>query len=149
VSYFELYAHLIWRTNPSTPLVSLAVEREVWALLASRCQLLKATPIQIGGMPDHVHVLVRFPTALPLARLAGELKGATSYQLTRTILPGAPFSWQEGYGAFTLRTQDVAPVVRYIENQRQHHQANRLSAFLERTGDEREAASGQPLQAAS
>jgi len=75
--------------------------------------------IIIGGVKDHVHALLLLPPRLPLAKAIQFLKGSSSKWLNETT--GNRFSWQEGYGAFSVSASQTADVVRYIENQAAHH----------------------------
>ena len=85
----------------------------------------------IGGTLDHVHLLVRFPTTLSVAKLAKEVKGVSSHLVTHVLRPGEFFKWQGGYGAFTLRKKDVPVVQRYIQKQKEHHQMGTEIAWME------------------
>jgi len=123
--------HLVWTTFERNLLITEAFEERLWALIVAQVRKVGATPMQVGGMPDHVHLLAAFPPALAIARLVADAKGASSFAMTHEFAPGRPFRWQEGYGAFTLRKGDVASVARYVANQKQHHASRRLSDLLE------------------
>jgi putative transposase len=75
--------------------------------------------ITIGGVRDHVHALLVLPPTLPLAKAVQFLKGSSSKWINET---GGPFAWQEGYGAFSVSASQTTDVVRYIQNQRTHHE---------------------------
>jgi len=70
---------------------------------------------------DHVHALLLLPPSLPLSKAIQFLKGSSSKWLNETGAAGNKFSWQEGYGAFSVNASQTAGVVRYIENQKAHH----------------------------
>ena len=82
-------------------------------------------------MPDHVHLLVRLPPTLTISKFLGEVKGATSFRVNRDIKPPSRLRWQEGYGALSIRKDEVERVSRYIDNQERHHAKTRLSELLE------------------
>jgi len=119
--YTELYVHLVWATWDRLPLVTPMMEERVYGALKAKSRELGCEPIAVGGMPDHVHVLVRLNPVLAISKLVGELKGATSHMVTHEINPDDFFKWQGAYGAFTLRKSDVATVKNYIMNQKTHH----------------------------
>jgi REP element-mobilizing transposase RayT len=73
------------------PLVTPRIEPQVYAVIASKCEELGCTPIAIGGIVDHVHLLVRFPPTLPLTKLIGEVKGASSHLVTRQLCAAIVF----------------------------------------------------------
>ena len=71
-----------------------------------------------GGMDDHVHLLLQIPPALALAKAVALLKANSSKWMNEHR---RRFSWQEGYGAFSVSASNLDAVVRYIENQEKHH----------------------------
>src|SRR5205823_2487053 len=97
--YTELYLHCVWATWDRLPLVTPEVEPQIYAAIASKCMELKCYVLAIGGVEDHVHLLVRFPAALSVATLVGEVKGVSSHLMTHRISPDVFFRWQGAYGA--------------------------------------------------
>ena len=80
---------------------------------------------------------VRLPPTLAVSEFIGQVKGAACHRVNEEIHPSFKLKWQEGYGALTLREDELEKVSRYIDNQETHHQLGKLSALLERTeGDE-------------
>jgi putative transposase len=92
-------------------------------------------PLAVGGVADHVHILVRFPPTLTVARLVGEVKGASSHLITHAIHPGSFFKWQGAYGAFTISKRSVSLVSAYILNQKTHHADQTIIAEFEHCND--------------
>jgi REP element-mobilizing transposase RayT len=87
----------------------------------------------IGGIEDHVHVLVRYPPTVSISELVKQIKGTSSHLVRQEVGLGGFFKWQGGYGAFSIAQRDVEMVRRYIHRQEQHHRSGRLNATLERT----------------
>ena len=87
--------------------------------------------IAIGGVEDHVHLLVRMPATLAPAVLAKQLKGVTSHHLNRGSGNRPVFRWQGGYGAFSVSRQHVERIRQYVLNQAEHHHGGRLADYLE------------------
>jgi len=108
----------------------------IQAAIAAKCRELGTEPLAIGGLSDHVHLLVRFPTSLALAKLIQEVKGASSHLVTHKLKPGEFFKWQGGYGAFTVSKEAVPRVAAYVRDQKKHHTERTLQAVLERTESE-------------
>ena len=131
--YTQLYLHLVWATWDRLPLITESVQARIYAAVAEKCREFKCVPLAIGGMPDHVHLLVRFRTTTAIADLVKEVKGASSHLVTHEITPGQFFKWQGAYGAFTLRKDEVSSVKNYIERQREHHAKDDLWADWEQT----------------
>ena len=129
--YTELYIHLIWSTWDRLPLLTVDVEGHVQAAIAAKCREFDCEPLAIGGVSDHVHLLVRLNPAVALAKLVQEVKGSSSHLVTHQIHPGEFFKWQGAYRAFTLRKSEVETVRAYILYQKQHHANNQLNLIEE------------------
>ena len=130
--YTQLYLHMVWATWDRLPLITPDIEPQIYAAIAQQCRGLKCEPLAIGGMEEHVHLLTRFHTTVPIATLAKQVKGATSHLVTHVLEPREFFKWQGAYGAFTLRKSEVPQVIAYIKNQKQHHADGLLDDELER-----------------
>jgi REP element-mobilizing transposase RayT len=76
----------------------------------------------INGMPDHVHLLVRYRADLAHSDLLQQVKCRSSKWVNETFPNFAHFSWQEGYGGFTVSKSAVPTVEAYIAHQKEHHQ---------------------------
>jgi len=131
--YTQLYLHLVWATWDRLPLITEAIEPRLCAAIAQKCRELKCVPLAIGGIADHVHLLVRLHTTVAVSTLAKEVKSSSSHLVTHEITPGEFFKWQGAYGAFTLRKEDVPGVQSYIERQKEHHAAEDLWEEWEQT----------------
>ena len=131
--YTQLYLHLVWATWDRLPLITDEIEPRLYAAIAQKCRQLKCVPLAIGGVADHVHLLVRLHTTVAVATLAKEVKGSSSHLVTHEIRPGEFFKWQGAYGAFTLRKEDVPVVQAYIERQKEHHAVGDLWDEWEQT----------------
>jgi len=77
--------------------------------------------LAIGGMPDHIHIFIRYRPSEPLPRLMQELKRDTSLWINKNHLTPAHFEWQTGYGAFSYSEEAVNTVIHYIRTQKEHH----------------------------
>ncbi|NOZ60462.1 MAG: IS200/IS605 family transposase [Calditrichaeota bacterium] len=124
--YTQLYLHLVWATWDRLPLITDEVEPHLYAAIADKCRELKCVTLAIGGVADHVHLLVRLHTTVSAAKLAKRVKGSSSHLVTHEIRPGEFFKWQGAYSAFTLRKGDVPTVQAYIERQKEHHAVGHL-----------------------
>jgi putative transposase len=134
-SYTQLYLHGVWATWDRLPLIMPEVEPQLYAVLADKCKELGCEPLAIGGINDHVHVLIRFSPTITIARLIGQVKGSSSHAMTHAILPGTFFQWQGAYGAFTISKRSAPQVRAYILNQKTHHANQTLLDELERFTD--------------
>ena len=129
--YTQLFLHCVWATWDRLPLITVDVERQVYASIVSKSHELKCDVYAIGGIEDHIHLLLRLPSNIAVATLVGEVKGASSHLMTHTVKPGVFFKWQGAYGAFTLDKGGVPRVADYIKHQKSHHAEQRLIADWE------------------
>jgi REP element-mobilizing transposase RayT len=119
--YTQLFLHVVWATWDRLPLLTPALVQPVYAGIQAQCVELKCRAIAIGGIEDHVHLLVRFPATISVAQLVKQAKGSSSHLITHELAPESGFKWQGYYGAFTLSKAEVSRVREYILRQREHH----------------------------
>lgn len=121
-TYAALHYHLIFSTKNRGAHLTPEIEQRVWAYIGGVARKHKLTALQIGGFDDHIHALVMAPPTLSPSQIAQYLKGDSSKWIHDTFPQLRDFAWQEGYGAFTVSQSNVPAVVKYIQNQRAHHQ---------------------------
>jgi putative transposase len=132
-SYTHLFVHAIWATWDRMPLITPDIEAEIYAVMAAKARELGCAPLAIGGIADHVHILVRLDPVVPLARLVGEIKGASSHAVNHAIAPGGYFRWQGGYSAFSVGPRRLKTVAAYIAGQKERHSGDRRSRLRRRS----------------
>jgi putative transposase len=133
--YAEIYLHVVWGTWDRHPLLTGDRVEGVYRAILHECANLRAEVIAIGGMPDHVHLLVRVPASL------SPVKGDSSHLMNPTHGAAASFRWQGGYGVFSVSRQHLSRIRRYVLNQEEHHREGRTGPYLEPvfTGNENAA----------
>ena len=131
--FTQRYLHCVWATWDRRPLITPRIEQAVYAAILDKCRELKCGCLAIGGMPDHMHLLVQLHTTVAVADLLKEVKGASSHLITHQVAPGEFFKWQGAYGAFTVSRDNVSAVKAYIERQKEHHARNDLWVEWEQT----------------
>ena len=134
-SYTQLYVHCVWATWDRLPLITTEAETQLYAVIAAKCYELGCTPLAIGGIDDHIHLLVRFSPKISVAQLVGQIKGSSSHAFTYNIQPNHFFKWQGSYGAFTISQRSVSQVCAYILQQKTHHTDKTLINALEYCAD--------------
>ena len=88
---------------------------------AAHARKLGCHRVDVGGVADHVHVLVSLPATLSVADLVGQLKGVSSHLVNHVLAPTLGFRWQGSYGAFTVGQPEYAAVRDYVNDQPAHH----------------------------
>ena len=94
----------------------------------------------VGGVEDHVHVLLSISSTLSVAKSIQLLKGNSSKWIHDTFKEHRGFEWQEGYGAFSIGISGVEDTTDYIQNQAEHHRKmtfkEEVAMFLKKHGME-------------
>ncbi|MEM9216158.1 MAG: IS200/IS605 family transposase [Cyanobacteria bacterium P01_F01_bin.150] len=120
-TYTQLYVHCVWATWDRLPLITPEIRETVYAAIIRDCTTMKCTVIAVGGVADHVHLLVGHPPTLAVSKLMKQVKGSSSHLVTHAIQPHKFFKWQYAYGAFSVSHQELDTVATYIRHQEQHH----------------------------
>lgn len=121
-TYSQIYLHLVFSTKNRADLISQEIEERIWAYIAGVAKRHGITPIQIGGIENHIHGLLGVSTTLSASQVAKAVKGDSSYGIRRESLGMANFGWQDGYGVFSVSRSAIQDVVQYIKDQRKHHE---------------------------
>lgn len=130
----HLYVHIVFSTKRREPLIDDDFAEELHPFLGGIARDLRCTPHTIGGIPDHVHLLIRQRSDISISDLVRHLKGRSARWANERR--AGSLKWQEGYGAFSVSKSGLAEVVEYINNQKSHHQEmtykQEFEAFLKR-----------------
>jgi putative transposase len=120
-TYTSLHYHLIFSTKNRERWIAEDIERRVWAYLGGIARENEMTALTVGGIENHVHLLVGIPPTITVSRALQLLKGGSSKWVHETFPKLHLFQWQDGYGAFTVSKSQIAEVSEYIRRQREHH----------------------------
>ena len=126
-SYHRSFTHLVWTTWDREPLLEGKIEQDAYVLIRAQCARMKVTVHALGGVADHVHLLISLPRTLCLADFMEVVKGISSKALNDTH--GSPtwaFKWQGGYSDHSVSPSQVTLIKHYIENQKEHHAGQSL-----------------------
>jgi putative transposase len=126
-TYVQNAIHVIFSTKDRRKLIPKEFQRRMWAYAAGICKKDAIFVHEIGGMEDHIHLLIQVPPAIALAKAVNTLKSNSSRWANEQ---GQKLAWQEGYAAFSVSASNVPAVVRYIQNQESHHKKMDFDAEL-------------------
>jgi REP element-mobilizing transposase RayT len=119
-SLANILTHLIFSTKNREPLLTdKDLRQRAHAYLAAVLKDLRCPALIVGGVADHVHILCQLAKTQSVSVVMGHLKASSSKWLKTQGV--RTFSWQRGYGAFSVSQSNVASVVSYIEQQEEHH----------------------------
>ncbi|MBA3483952.1 MAG: IS200/IS605 family transposase [Pirellulales bacterium] len=138
-TFLSLHYHLVFSTKHREPTIAASWRDRLHEYLGGTIRGLGGFSEGVGGVADHVHLLVGLKATHCLADVMRELKKSSSVW-THEEIGAKDFAWQEGYTAFTVSPTSRAAVKRYIARQEQHHAQlsfrDELIAMLERAGIE-------------
>ena len=117
-SFLSTYVHIVFSTKDRLPLIKGERGKRLHAYLIGIAKNAGIVMIAIGGMPDHVHLLVSMPGEMSVAKAVNLFKSNSSKWMNEQK-PG--FAWQTGYGAFSVSASNLKAVKEYVLNQEQHH----------------------------
>jgi len=120
-TFYDHYYHLIWSTKERKPLILDEYKDRIFEYLGGSLRTLGCISLQTGGMNDHIHILAGIPPKLSISNVVRDIKIASSKWINTSLPKANEFSWQEGYGSFTVSKSQRKAVQEYILNQEQHH----------------------------
>lgn len=122
-TWSQVLLHIVFSTKHRDPLITPELEPHLYPYIGGITRSLDGALYTIGGIPDHIHMLVRWNTKASIGSLVGQVKCRSSVWVNATF-PDAPhFKWQEGYGVFSVSPSNKEQVEHYILNQRAHHRS--------------------------
>ncbi|MDO5447604.1 MAG: IS200/IS605 family transposase [Prevotellaceae bacterium] len=136
-TYTQCYFHLIFSVKNRMSLLDEMTTLKLYPYIAGACKSRGHSLIAIGGMPDHIHLLVSMAPTEGLSAFVQSIKiQATKWIHENTSI--AYFSWQSGYAAFSYSRSLLPKVEEYINNQKEHHRKHsfdeEIRAILDKSG---------------
>ena len=135
-TYTNLLYHIVFSTKSRIPFIGQSIADDLYKYVGGIVRGEDGVLLEMGGMPDHVHLLLKLKPSIALSDLLRQLKANSSKWLNQSGRHARKFGWQDGYAAFTVSESQVARVARYIRDQEQHHRGlpfkTELLALLKR-----------------
>ena len=117
-SYSQILVHGIFSTKGRKNLIPENMQNRLWAYMTATAKKDSVRVIAICGISNHAHIFFALPATLTVAKAMMDLKANSSRWMNEQ---GVRFSWQKGYGAFSVSASQVDAVKKYIKNQKEHH----------------------------
>jgi putative transposase len=121
MSYVSSYFHCVFSTKGRQPLIPPLLRNRLWPFLGGIARQNQMTALEIGGMSDHVHLLLSLPSTLSIAKALQLIKGGSSKWVHDTFPEHRLFGWQIKYGAFAVSVSLLEKTIQYIRGQEHHH----------------------------
>jgi putative transposase len=133
-TYAHNPVHVVFSTKERRKLIRKESQSGLWAYLAGVCKKQRIFVHEIGGIEDHLHMLIEIPLTLSFSDAMEEIKTSSSRWMGRN------FAWQRGFGVFGVSASSMDAVIRYIRTQEAHHRKmtfeEEFVALLQRHGVE-------------
>ena len=133
----KVLVHVTFSTKGREPLISAALEQDLYAYAGGICRNHSSVLLDAGGTADHVHFLVSLGKTTALSTLMLNVKRDTSKWFHEQQMA---FDWQDGYFGFSLGESGVSALRAYLARQKEHHATvsfkDEVVAFLRKYGIE-------------
>ena len=120
-TYTQIHIQFVFAVRNRQSLIHKEWKEELYKYMTGIVQNNEHKMLQINGMPDHVHLFIGMRPSQSLSDLMRVVKGESSEWVNKKGFVKEKFSWQAGYGAFSYAKSEVPRVIRYIQNQEEHH----------------------------
>lgn len=121
-SYTNLLYHIVFSTKDRQPIITDVYQPRLYDYIGGTIRHLGGISLGINGTEDHVHVLAKLRPDKAVSDVLRDLKANASGWMHDVFPELKDFSWQRGYGAFTVSASNIAKVQHYIARQKEHHQ---------------------------
>ncbi len=129
-TYSQILLHAVFSTRARQPSITPQLAERLYPYIGGIIRSEKGTLFDIGGMPDHVHLYLRWRTDAPISDLMRIVKSRSSRWAHDTFPELKEFAWQEGYSVFSVSKSREAAVRAYIASQAEHHQTQDFKSEL-------------------
>jgi REP element-mobilizing transposase RayT len=135
-SFTSLSYHIVFATKYRACSIVKPTQERLYEYIGGTIRAKNGHLIQVGGMPDHVHILARLSPLSAVADVIRDVKASSSKWLNEQSEMKSLFEWQKGYAAFSVSYSRIESVQTYIQNQEEHHRKKTFQeeyiAFLKR-----------------
>jgi REP element-mobilizing transposase RayT len=120
-TYSNLLFHIVFSSKYRRNLIDDVIQTRLYEYIGGIIREQKGILLEIGGMPDHIHILTKLSPSIAISDVLRATKANSSKWVSETFPTKKEFAWQRGFGAFSVSVSNVDQVRRYIQNQKQHH----------------------------
>jgi putative transposase len=120
-TYTQIYLHIVFAVFGRACVIQPERKEELQKYISGIIRRRNQKLIEINCMPDHTHILIGLKPDQSLSDLVGKIKTGSGNYINAQRWIGCRFSWQEGFGAFSVSQSHLGVVIRYIRNQEKHH----------------------------
>jgi REP element-mobilizing transposase RayT len=120
-TFSQIYVQVVFAVKHRRSLIDSSFEEDLYKYISGIVKNKGQKLLAINGMPDHIHILLGIKPSCCLSDLVREIKKSSNEFIKEKGYCRYRFNWQEGYGAFSYGHSQLDYVIKYIQNQKQHH----------------------------
>ena len=120
-TYSQIYLQIVFSVKGRQNLISKNWKEELYKYICGIVNGKEQKVYAIGGVADHIHILVSIKPTIALSDLVRDIKANSSKWINEKGFIKGKFQWQEGFGAFSYAHSQLDIIIAYINNQEQHH----------------------------
>lgn len=135
-TYTQIYLQFVFAVSRRQCLIPREHKNELHRYIAGLVTHRKSKSLAVHCMPDHAHIFIGYKPTISIPDLVRQIKVESNEFIKAKGWIESPFNWQEGYGAFSYSRSQIDRVIKYINNQEQHHQTQNFRAEYLRTLEE-------------
>jgi len=120
-TYTSAHYHCVFSTKHHERHLTPELRQRLWPYMGGIAKEHGMKALAVGGVEDHVHLLISLPAKISVSKAMQLIKGGSSKWVHDTFPDKRAFAWQEGYGAFAVGVSQIADTVAYINGQEEHH----------------------------
>jgi len=132
-SFKSIFYHLVFHTKNNEPyLEDFTLRKQIYHYIKNKCKKHEIILFEIGGIENHIHMLLYIPPKISISDAVKLIKGSSSYFVNQELIGEDTIYWQEGYGIFTISRERVSFIRKYIQNQEEHHKMGSIIEEFEK-----------------
>jgi REP element-mobilizing transposase RayT len=120
-TYTQIYIQIVFAVRERDALIDRSWKEELFRYIAGIIRNHAQKLIAIGGVGDHIHLLIGLQPDITLSNLVRDIKSSSSKWINDRKLVRGKFYWQEGFGAFSYSRSQIDEVAQYVLNQEERH----------------------------
>jgi REP element-mobilizing transposase RayT len=125
-TYSQIYVQVVFSVKRRQNLIQKSWKEELYKYICGIVSGKEQKVYAIGGVEDHIHILISLRPNIALSDLVRDIKANSSKWINEKGFVKGKFQWQEGFGAFSYGHPQLDTIIAYINNQEQHHQKKRF-----------------------
>ena len=137
-SFTSSLHHCVFATKERETWLTRELRERLWPYLGGIARKNGMRALAIGGVTDHLHILLSLPATMSISKAMQLVKGHSSKWIHERFPALQQFAWQKGYGAFSIGVSGIDETRAYIRDQEEHHRTRtyreEVIMFLERHG---------------